>query len=377
LGQWTWQIKATRRPPTPARELGKEDVRKDIEVGRNYVMVWTQDHPSREELAKELRDGVAAINSASDGLLLAAEQLERLARVHPAVVQALGGPPLIGLTMNQWGRYLEQNLYPFAVDDARERQLQMVREFAQASLARPSHLHVFGDTGVGKSRLVLEALSVEGLSERGVAALDYQQVEQGRLGALVSSEESHVVIVVDDTTWDDARRLEGFAGAAGGRIRLITIGDRPSRDMVADSTSVDVSPLSEGVVAQLVQRVVGLDSQQAELVAELAEGFPKLAIEIAKAVLAAAPSATVVDLLRSANIAQLLVEMLPDGSTREDLSLLSLVDRIGYESEVSFETDQLCSAFGPFPMASPAQYSRSNVLEIRPIGLCPSPVPWM
>src|SRR5206468_1059171 len=134
--------------------------------------------------------------------------------------------------------------FPFVADDRRQEQLIAIRELAQGS-GEPSHLHLFGDTGVGKSRLVLEALMVDGLAERAFVALEYQAANQSRLAALVESKEAHAVIVVDDVTWDDARRLEAFSGASEGRLRLITIGDRPSRDTQGDATSLDISPLAD------------------------------------------------------------------------------------------------------------------------------------
>ena len=98
LGAQTWQIKAGADPPSVADVLRPAGVRGDIEAGRGFVLVWSKDPPSRMDLEDLLKRQVAEINPDASAILIAADDLERLARVQPAVIQALGGPSMIGIS---------------------------------------------------------------------------------------------------------------------------------------------------------------------------------------------------------------------------------------------------------------------------------------
>jgi hypothetical protein len=347
MGPKVWQVKSgSSKTPSVDTEVGKPGVLRAFDEGRDYVLVWTQDPPSRAALESKLLRAVTAVNPERVGVLLTVEDLERLALIHPAVVQSLGGPPLLGLPMNQWGRHLEAEAFPFVSDGPRQEQLEQLRKFATDSSPSLAHLHIFGDTGVGKSRLVYEALDSDELRDRAFVCVDYNHVDQGRLGSLVMTEEAHATLVVDDCSLDDAARLATFSSATKGRIRLVTIGDRPSREALAGTTSLDVVPLQEGVIAGLVQRVAALSDQEAETIAHLAEGFPKLAIELARILGDQREKRSIAELLMTLTVSDMLNRMIPDASVREDITVLAVVDRLGFDKELAFETDELCRAFG-------------------------------
>jgi hypothetical protein len=152
-GPWTWQIKTGGKPDVSA-EVSKVGVQQDIKDGRDYVMVWLSDLPSTAEVASAIEKEVKKCDAGRSGELLTLEGLERLAEVHPAVVQEFGGPSVFGLTLRRWGAGATLMDIPFKADDERRELLESIRQFAQTADPSMTHLHVFGDTGVGKSRLV-------------------------------------------------------------------------------------------------------------------------------------------------------------------------------------------------------------------------------
>jgi hypothetical protein len=219
-----------------------------------------------------------------------------------------------------------------------------VREFADSSDESATHLHIYGDTGVGKSRLVLEALNVEPLSNKVFACPRADRVKTEALEGIVNSE-AVAVLVVDDVTQTDAQSLIPYAAGARGRLRVVTIGERPRRDAVAGRATLDVQPLAPGLIASLVSSVTGLSDEQGELVASLADGYPKLAAELAHELASAEDVGSVVQLLQTANISGLLERMIPHEATRNYIAHLALVDRLGFDDDLAFEANQLCEVF--------------------------------
>jgi hypothetical protein len=91
-----------------------------------------------------------------------------------------GGPLFLGYTVEEWGRSLHVGEYPFVSDPARDDVTAGLRAFALGAEPYASR-HVLGGTGVGKSRVVFEALSADGLREitavvSDVSALNYTTV---------------------------------------------------------------------------------------------------------------------------------------------------------------------------------------------------------
>jgi hypothetical protein len=345
-GEQTWQIKATVKKPDLDIELRKEGVVEDLKAGRDYVLVWTRDPPlSRAALEKELRSAVQRVAKDRTGVLFGTEDLERLAILHPAVIEAAGGPSLLGLPLARWAEHLKPGDLPFVSDEERDRLLNAIRDFCAATSKSTTHLHVYGDTGVGKSRLVLEALSVDPFSNMVFACPRADRVKTQALEAIVTSE-AVAVLVVDDVSQSDAQNLAVYAAGAEGRLKLITIGERPRRDSVAGQATLDVQPLARGVIASLVSSVAGLTDEQAALIASLAEGYPRLAIELANELAGAEDVGSVVQLLKTANVGGLLERMIPEKATRKYIAHLAVVDRLGFDEELAFETTQLCEVFG-------------------------------
>jgi hypothetical protein len=326
-GPQTWQVKATQNKPDLAKELSKEGVIEDLHAGRNYVLAWTRDPPlKRAELEAELLDLVGRVVEGRTGLLFGTEDFERLANIHPAVIQALGGPQLLGLPLLGWAEHLRPNELPFAFDEERERLAEAIREFALSSDETPSHLHIFGDTGVGKSRLVFQSLSGEDLEGSVFVCPRADRVKTEPLEGFVNSE-AVAILVVDDVSYPEAGSLATYAAGSRGRLRLITIGERSRRDATPGPATLEVPPLERGVVASLVSGVAGLTEEQASLVAGLAEGYPKLAVELANALAGADDTASVVQLLQTANVGALLERMIPTPTHADtSLTLLSLTD---------------------------------------------------
>jgi hypothetical protein len=350
LGPRTWQIKKVKNKPDLAEEVTKPKLNTDLHGGRGYVFAWIREATDRQELEGWLADGIKNAGLDAASTLIIVDDLERLARVHPALIQAHGGPPVVALPFDRWSSILRPDEFPFQADDLRVQQVASIQAFAESASEQDTHLRVVGDTGVGKSRLVYEALRKDGLAERSAVAFSPRDVDEASLRALVMSTDSYLVLIVDDCSDGDAERLAHFADASRGRLRLITIGDRPERRPEPDPRTLEVTPLAEGLVTELVRQVANLRQEDAELVASLAQGYPKLAVELAHLVTHAAAPESVLDLLRSERIDRILNAMLPQADLRTHLGHLAIMERLGFDDELEIETDRFCETFGLNPM---------------------------
>ena len=200
---------------------------------------------------------------------------------------------------------------------------------------------MLGDTGVGKSRFVHEALAAPGIDERVMVAPDATALDTRLLSLVAQSQERRLVAVVDDCDPEDRERLAKYAGMARGRIRLITIGSRYSRERQADARYLDVPPLAVAASKQIALSV-GLGEQDADLVAEFTEGYPGLALTLARAILHGEAGGSLIERVRGhEEIGRLLSRLLP----REDvlpLGMLALFEKLGFDGDLAQELSVAC-----------------------------------
>lgn len=343
-GPCSWQVKASAAFSIP-RELAKDGVRADISAGRDYVIVCTKEliGGARARQQAVLSAGVAEIDPNRTGTMVTIEDLERMARIHPAVPALMDGPQPLGMRLEVWARPLSVDEFPYQHDPGRAEKIELIRAFAEGTEGH--YLHVFGDSGVGKSRGVYEALNVTGIRERVAAHFEYSDDARRALLLAAATDETRGIVVIDEVEPGDAERLRTAAASASGRIRLITIGDRQSRVVGADAASLEIQPLGEGAVQELVKRVGGISDEDAGYVAHLSDGYPKLAVLLAHEIRDATERGPLLNLIRGHHINRLLEEMLPDEDARRDLAHLALVNRLGFDGDLEAEAKALCEAF--------------------------------
>jgi hypothetical protein len=105
IGPRTWQVKAGETRPSASEEVEKWGVQKDLDAGRDYVLVWTGREltaPDKEALEEQFRSEVAKTAAERTAVMLSVLDVEAMAVMHPAVVQQQGGPRLFGLSTSVW-----------------------------------------------------------------------------------------------------------------------------------------------------------------------------------------------------------------------------------------------------------------------------------
>ncbi len=356
-GPRTWQVKSGSDPGIDISE--KPRTRQHLSAGRDYVLCWSGDDlitPKKEDVQTELQKWLDENYPGRSAMVLTVPDLIRMVEHTPAVVHRHGGPLFLGYTVEEWGRSLRVEEYPFVSDPARGDVTAGLRAFALGTEPYRGR-HVLGDTGVGKSRVVFEALNVAGLREISAVVSDASTFDHMTVRAVMSQPYARMVLVVDDVTGAQLESLRTLAAATAGRLRLITIGDRGTpRTLGADTNVFDLRPLPEGRITALLDSAAlpHLDVVRAAQVAELAEGYPRLAVALAETI-ADAPESAIPGLLNRHGVGTLLTRMLSDDeTTRQTLAAIALFDRVGVDRDVSYELEVLASTFGFDPLAARA-----------------------
>ena len=345
-----WQIKSGSTAPSASGEFDpakRAELVGEIQDGRDYVLFWANDpaDPNDGKVRAEFADAVAAIRPDAVVYFLFANEIDRLCRAHLAVLAQLLPGALHGLVgSSTWARTFAD--VPFQPDESRDTLTTILRDHATSTDAERPTIHVFGDTGVGKSRLVQHALSTVGLIERVLVCPDASTWDPGLLADVVEDAQGGLILVADECDSERSRALAKYAAMAGGRIRLITIGPRPSRERpAADARFLELLPLEASACAAIAT-AVGLAETDARIVAQFTEGYPGLASMLAKAIHFGPDGSSLIERIRShQEIGPILAGLLPDEDA-ELLGLLALFEKIGYDDEFRTELTIACTTLG-------------------------------
>ena len=281
----------------------KPMVRSALRNGAHYVLLCAHRY-NQKEIARR----VAAIRDALRGAGMqiddeqvwfrAAEWIASWVNRYPSVavwVKQQTQPGTIGpfRSWSHWAARPEHDDSPW-VDDER---LPHLRELVRARAARPRRVvRVVGPLGIGKSRLVLEALAPSpddealgsSLSDLVVYADEFE-AERGAIAGVVqvlAESRQRAVVVVDRCPPDLHQILVGSGLRAEGRLSLITLDDElptPLEDLPVVEVSehetvlrVPEAPpaVTEGIISRVSPRLAHEDARR---LAGLSVGFPKVA----------------------------------------------------------------------------------------------------
>ena len=296
-----FQLKAGKIAPAKAgREVVargevKPMVRSVLEQDGHYIMLCTHPYPPQgierreQAIRKALREAGLSVPTVRISFR-DADMIAHWVNAHPSValwVQEKVGLARAGLftSLDHW-RSRSEHAVPW-VEDPR---LPELRSAIRERVTQPGKwLRVVGLSGVGKSRLCLEALggaSDDPAANRPLRDLvmyvALSEVPDRQLPAIVdqlASSGARAVVVVDDCDPQSHDVLAGLVRRAGSRVSLLTIDDEIPSEFTAGTVRIPEAAAS--VVEAIVEHVAGtlppLDRQR---LARISAGFPEIAIHI-------------------------------------------------------------------------------------------------
>lgn len=314
---------ATRKRQTGAKVTLRPVLADALSAEGAYIVVTTKALTSRQKapLLKAIAAGITATGNDPAGLIIEiydANKLADWASHHQAVAlqlnERLGDHTLAGFkSVPIWGRRDDFYNVRWSDDDEarfvlaprvlqaeqRKHQSSNAWTFVQAQSALLEHLsepkrvvRVSGASGLGKSRFVYAAFTV-GLPERrafDAAALIYAEHDivgdaVVQLAERYAQSGADVVLVVDDCPDRVHQRLVQSTMQKDSRLRLVTIDVENRAIPDKDRLNIEVRTSSAGLIQTIVEAVdTELDETTRSYVADLAEGFPRMAVQGARAV---------------------------------------------------------------------------------------------
>lgn len=278
-----------------ARGGVKRMVRSVLGQGGHYILLCARRY-TRQEIERRETAIHEALREA--GLPVPAERISfrdadmiaQWVNAHPSValwVREKVGLPRVGrfASWHHW-RSRSKHAVPW-VEDPRLRELRSaIRERVTRS---GRSLRVVGLSGVGKSRLCLEALGGVGddpaarrpLRDLVMYAVQ-SEVPDGTLPGIVerlADSGARAVVVVDDCDPESHDALVGLVRRAGSEVSLLTIDDEVPSEFAVGTVRIDEAPAS--VVETIVEHVAGtLSPLDRHRLARMSAGFPAIAVQV-------------------------------------------------------------------------------------------------
>ena len=312
-------------PGSAAREVVdrtgqvKPMIRSVLDQGGHYILLCTQAYTQQQiqnrkgSICTALRDAGMEIDEDRIGVR-AAEQLGHWINHYPSVAIWLNeqtGGKIVGSfrSWQQWRHRTEHETSPW-VEDVR---LPALQGHLRHTIAQTCGvIRIVGPSGIGKSRLALEALapsfetdpySVSDL----VMYVDFAEVASEEINRVVQSlvdNRQRAVTVVDNCPHESHRILAGIAQQSASRVSLITMDYETPEDMQA-GVLVETGPQEvwfrlpdapSAVVEKVIETACpGLPSEDFRRLARFSHGNPGIARKVARAWMIERPVAHATD----------------------------------------------------------------------------------
>ena len=273
----------------------KEMVHLVLSSGGNYILLCVKPHTEQQILEREdaIRKAVkgAGINIADEQVSFRdADQIASWVNRYPSVatwVKEQTHPGTLGpfRSWSHWNGRGEHRWSPWVED---ERLAPLLSRLHSIVSTLRSSVRVVGLTGVGKSRLVLEALG-PAATDPDLAAITMYAVEvEAPPGLIIQTVQSladsgtRAIVVVDECPLEAHRILVGVVSHAGSRLSLITIDHEiPAGSLDESTLLIPEAPLS--VNQAIIEREEGLARDDKRRLAQLSSGFPGICLPITRA----------------------------------------------------------------------------------------------
>lgn len=356
-GEWIpagttgWQFKRSDLGPTAcAKELaGAEWAQSLLREGGSYVLalgaqLTDQKLSARQKaVLKQARDlGLVGEADVARVRVYDANQVARWASTFPALALSplLGGPGFVAVDHSTWGRSTLRAPV-WVADEVRKNLISDIQKLLIGLEA--TDLRLEGDSGMGKSRLALEALDHTDLR----ALVVYFATETDATNELINRlgmESRAALVVVDDCPAERHGKLANQL-PHGGRVVLMTIGHH-------DGPALGNGPiLALGGLAEeqrdefLLKNYPTLSAEARRFVARNGEGNVTMMRLLARAI-EGADEAHAAELIDRGDLEAVVQALLPERADFFASTVLAMLERVGFDRERRYQLELLSSFSG-------------------------------
>jgi hypothetical protein len=344
-----WQFKSGAAG-TPSRlkgEVLKEYARKTLMEGGRFVVVTsgsTNGKKGEDDRLRILRNEAESAGIPFDRIeVIGSEGLAAWCNQIPSVAAYLGGSPEGILTLRDWSTE-EVHQVPWQALESTSHEIQNGHSNLEFDSGPVSHMHIYGPSGVGKTRFALELCRDAPWAEFVVY---FRQSSDSRpsqvINSAVADNDVRMIVVADEVQERDLKPMRDAIARAEGRIRLVTIGDCATPDPLR-IPAIEIRPLSKEAATNVVMGwYPNMPPEHVHFVVQFAAGYVRLAKLAADAV-AQEPSIDVQRLLKRKEIHKFLDDML-GREDRRVLHVVAALNRVGWDGDASVEGQAIAHHF--------------------------------
>lgn len=288
---------------------------------------------------------------------------------YPALALKLTGRLPQFQSYESWRTNSDMAVEPLCLGAAQQTIIEKIREFLRTPNVR--HIRIIGEPGVGKTRIVLEAVSEPDLAPTVVYFANAESFQQSQLfNELVGAGiECSVTLVLDECLTKDCDSIWTVLRNRSPNVRVISLDHDPYRPADPSMKVLECPPLDEQNIENIIANYVPrkLDARRW---AEFCTGSPRMAHAIGNSLQQGAS-----DLLRAISF-ESIVERFVAGYRRLDsteareklmiLRHLALFYRFGFESPVGDEAQYIFETLIKDAMPSLSwEKFQDRVMELR------------
>ncbi len=344
-GDSVWQFKSSDLEPQACRDelRGAEWALHRMRDGATYVLVIGRPltDEKRDRRLEALCDEAESLNlDRTKVRLYDGNQLARWISSFPArsLDRRLGGPGPVLLDFERWSNAASHQ-GKWVPCSSRAEVVDAVLRVAAGEL--PAY-RIEGESGLGKTRLVMEALRPMPLRSLVVYAPLADHVTPETLAYLVERDGSALLVVDNCSRAQHQAILEQLDLRT---VKVITIGD-DSRERLIQTPFNDLPPAStDEVEAILVENAIGIWPEAIRVVTSNCFGNVRTALLLAERLVSSGEVA-VASLLQQDDFRAIITALLPEDVDFFSAAILALLERVGWDRDRRYQLETLASFAG-------------------------------
>lgn len=340
-----WQQQAMRNELLTSTGELESEVRRTLQEGGTYSLLCFG-HDFSPEQRNDIHSHIVGTlsefgfdNVASRVEVLGQAQIAGYIQRYPSLhLTLLGGSDEGFLSVEAWSQHAHM-CNEFLPSEEQTKLMDQIREHLRGGT---KHLRILGEPGIGKTRLILEAVRVEDISPNTIYIQHGEEFpKSGLFNEIIRSGIDYpLVIVIDELPSRELAEIWAHLKNRCGALKLISIDHGPDRNHDSEIQIIQAPSLPDQTIRAILASHVG-DRHEFSRWVEVCEGSPRVAQAVGEN-LAANPE----DILRAPATVPLWERFLHGYARHDSLEAqqtarvmrhLALFARFGFEDPVSNE----------------------------------------